>query len=115
MNYHPWAYFAFPLDVYARDYHAKDVYEEIDSDKDLPDHRDLDTISPVAKTVHHDRKGTEFEKRRYPLTEKGLVLRPDTEAFPFATNIGTNEFEHMIDLSCSVIRGSRALAAVPRL
>src|SRR5262249_28292110 len=62
MDNQTWPDIAFGRDVNAGDDHARDIDEEIESNKDLANDRDFDLVGPRTEAIDDDGKGAEFEK-----------------------------------------------------
>ena len=99
----------FARDMDPRNRHAKDVDEQVEGDEDLADNRNLDGIDPGAESINHNGKGSEFEEGCNALAEERLIFRTDTEASHLSSEIGTNEFKHMIELIFELIEVSEGL------
>src|SRR5439155_3239891 len=85
---------AFGRDVNAGDDHARDIDEEIESNKNLADDRDFDLVGPRTEAIDEDGEGAELEKRCDSFTKKSLIFRANTESGGLAAKIGTNVFKH---------------------
>jgi len=99
----------FARDMDPRDRHAKDVNEQVEGDEDLADNRNLYGIGPGTESINDNGKGPEFEERCNALAKECLVFRTDTEASHFPSEIGTNEFKHMIELIFELFEVSEGL------
>ena len=104
---------AFGRDVNAGDDHARDIDEEIESNKNLADDRDFDLVGPRTEAIDEDGEGAELEKRCDSFTKKSLIFRANTESGGLTAKIGTNVFKHKCLLRFT--RDSRELGDVPRL
>ncbi len=70
MNYQSRPDLGFACDMDPGDRHAENVDKQVESDQDLADDRNLDRVSPRAKSIDDDGKSSEFEKRRDRLRKK---------------------------------------------
>jgi len=99
----------FACDMDPRNRHAKDINEQVKGDEDLADNRNIDGIGPGTESINHNGKGSEFEEGGNALAEERLIFRTDTEASYLSSDIGTNEFKHMIELVFELIEVSEGL------